>query len=83
MRTLAEDGTRYLIVEPCIPKSWPGFSVTYRFGGSSYRIAVENPRGVNRGVSFVSLDGVRLDSLRVPLSDDGADHDVIVGLLGS
>jgi len=78
----AEDGMRYFTVDPCIPKSWSGFELTYRVGRSSYHISVENPRGVNRGVARVSLDGAPVEDLRVRLVDDGDDHHVTVVLLG-
>ncbi|HEV8702916.1 MAG TPA: glucoamylase family protein [Candidatus Polarisedimenticolia bacterium] len=70
-----------LRVDPCIPRGWPGFEITYRFGGAVYRITVENPQGVCRGVSLVSLDGAPLPGeALIPLSDDGRDHHVLVQL---
>ena len=42
---------------PAFPRSWPGFEVTYKHGSSRYRIAVENPHGVCRGIIRASLDG--------------------------
>jgi len=83
LRTEAEGDDRYLVVDPCIPKTWPGFSASYRFGSSVYEIAVENPRGVNRGVARVLLDGEPCEDLRVPLADDGAVHHVTVSMLGA
>jgi cyclic beta-1,2-glucan synthetase len=82
LRTVADSGTRFLVVDPCIPKSWPGFSATFRYGGSRFEISVENPRGVNRGVAHVNADGVDMPDLRVPLADDGAVHRVRVAMLG-
>jgi cyclic beta-1,2-glucan synthetase len=82
LRTVADDDSRLLVIDPCIPKSWPGFSATFRYGGSRYEISVENPRGVNRGVARMSSDGVDLPDLRVPLVDDGAVHRVTVAMLG-
>ncbi len=70
-----------LRIDPCIPRDWPRFEITYRYGGSLYRIAVENPKGVSRGVSQVSLDGVLLSGeALIPLCDDGAEHRVQVSL---
>ena len=46
-----------LRIDPCIPRDWKRFEITYRHGGTLYRITVENPKGVCRGVSRVSLDG--------------------------
>jgi len=59
----------------------PDHERTYRHGGSLYRIGVENPKGVCRGVSQVSLDGTPLPGeALVPLSYDGSEHRVQVVL---
>jgi cyclic beta-1,2-glucan synthetase len=71
-----------LVVDPCIPKRWPGFTMTYRHGATTYRIAVENPRGANRGVDRVTLDGAELPTIAVPLADDGGNHEVVVTMIG-
>jgi cyclic beta-1,2-glucan synthetase len=71
-----------LSIDPCIPRGWKGFEITYRHGQTGYRIIVENPRGVCRGVARVSLDGTPLPKGGlVPLVDDGEEHEVQV-LLG-
>jgi cyclic beta-1,2-glucan synthetase len=70
-----------LRIDPCIPRGWRGFEITYRHGDTVYRITVENPKGVCRGVSSISLDGALLPGeALVPLSDDGAEHRVEVTL---
>ncbi len=70
-----------LCIDPCIPRRWKGFQLTYRHGRTRYRITVENPNGVSRGVAKVSLDGALLPGeARIPLSDDGRDHQVQVVL---
>ncbi len=70
-----------LRIDPCIPRQWKGFEITYRHGGAVYRIAVENPKGVCRGVSAISLDGNELaGEMAIPLSDDGREHQVRVVL---
>jgi len=46
-----------LIIDPCIPTHWPGFSATRVFRGATLHITVKNPRRVARGVSAVSVDG--------------------------
>jgi cyclic beta-1,2-glucan synthetase len=71
-----------LTVDPCIPKDWGGFEMAYRHGSTTYHVRVENPRGVNRGVAHVELDGERLDDISVPLADDGMEHEVVVTLIG-
>jgi len=67
-----------LIIDPCIPGSWPGFQVTYRFGSTRYLIRVENPNGVNRGIGQTLLNGIPLPEARIPLTDDGRQHQVLV-----
>jgi cyclic beta-1,2-glucan synthetase len=70
-----------LHIDPCIPRRWKEFEITYRHGRTLYRITVENPKGVCRGVSRLSLDGVLLPAeALVPLSDDGREHQVQVVL---
>ncbi len=71
---------RGLEIEPCIPKSWPGFKATRHFRGATYHIEVRNPDGVNRGVLLVTIDGVTQDSTLVPDFADGREHQVTVVL---
>jgi cyclic beta-1,2-glucan synthetase len=68
------------VVDPCIPSSWPHYTIAWRFQSSRYEIRVSNPEGVNRGVVRVELDGVRTKPIGIPLVDDGAVHDVHVVL---
>jgi cyclic beta-1,2-glucan synthetase len=70
----------FLVLDPCIPRAWPGFEIVYRHRSSRYEIAVENPKGVSRGVASVELDGKALAEGRVALVDDGAVHKVRVVL---
>lgn len=67
-----------LTMEPCIPSEWPGFEIAYRFESTDYRIVVENPRGQERGVAEVWLDGRRQDAPRISLVDDRKSHEVKV-----
>jgi cellobiose phosphorylase len=74
-----------LRIDPCIPKAWPGFRLTfqYRVGArvTRYEIGVENPGGVCRGVSLIEMDGQTVvgDGV-VELLDDGGVHAVRVVL---
>lgn len=47
-----------LLVDPCIPHTWPGFSVRRTFRGAVYSIKVKNPDKVSFGVVSVVVDGV-------------------------
>jgi cyclic beta-1,2-glucan synthetase len=65
---------------PCIPRDWTGFKVNYRFGNTHYKISVENPHNINRGIQQVLLDGVPLPDGLIPLVNDGQPHEVRVVL---
>jgi cyclic beta-1,2-glucan synthetase len=67
-------------VNPCIPSTWPGYEIVWRFLSTTYTISVLNPDGRCRGVREVTLDGVVVDDLAIPLVDDGRAHDVVVRL---
>ncbi len=70
-----------LHIDPCIPRGWKGFTITYRQGATVHRIKVTNPNGVCRGVSAIVLDGKPLGvGEPVPLTDDGGEHAVQVVL---
>src|SRR5260370_16741379 len=64
-----------LLIDPCIPRAWPGFSITFRHRSARYDVVVENPEGVSRGVSRLGLDQ-RLPprSAGVVLADDRPPH---------
>jgi cellobiose phosphorylase len=69
-----------LRLEPCVPRSWPGYEVAYRHGSATYRIRVDNAAGTGRGVISVTLDGELVAGGAVPLRADGRGHDVRVTL---
>jgi cyclic beta-1,2-glucan synthetase len=71
-----------LRIDPCIPRAWPKYQVTYRSGTTTFEIRVENPSSVNRGVKQLTLDGKVLPGTEIPLLADGATHQVNV-VLGS
>ncbi|MBU6476648.1 MAG: glycosyl transferase family 36, partial [Xanthomonadaceae bacterium] len=69
-----------LRIEPCIPRKWKGFRLTYRRGNTAWRIEVENPGHACHGVAAIELDGVTLQDsgAGIPLTADGATHHVRV-----
>jgi cellobiose phosphorylase len=66
--------------KPCVPTSWPGFEMTYRYRSAIYKILVDNSAGTGSGVRAVELDGQPLQNDTVPLSDDWKTHTVRVQL---
>jgi cyclic beta-1,2-glucan synthetase len=69
-----------LLLEPCIPRAWPGYELTFRYHSARYEIVVENPLGVSGGVVSAELDGRALEGAGavIPLADDGVTHRVKV-----
>ncbi|HEU4510269.1 MAG TPA: glucoamylase family protein [Pyrinomonadaceae bacterium] len=63
-----------LEIDPCVPRWWRDFEITYRRGRAVYRIKVENPLGVSRGVVSVEVDGEIKDSIE--LVDDEKTYQV-------
>jgi cyclic beta-1,2-glucan synthetase len=64
-----------LQIEPSIPRTWPGYQMTYRYRSSRYEISVENPNGVSGGVAAAWLDDERLATgAPIPLVDDAGTH---------
>jgi cellobiose phosphorylase len=56
-----------LRIDPCVPADWGSFSVTRRFRGATYRIAVQKTPGVSGRVSRLQVDGRPIDGNLVPL----------------
>ena len=73
-----------LVIDPCIPTAWPEFSMTLRYRGAVYEIAVHNPGNVSRGVVAVEFDGasqtVSDGKAHVKLCEDRGVHAILVTL---
>jgi cyclic beta-1,2-glucan synthetase len=58
-----------LHLDPCIPRDWPGFRISFAYHSARYNIDVANPSGVMRGIQRVVIDGremTRAGSLATP-----------------
>ncbi len=60
-----------IMVDPCIPKSWDGFSVQRKFRGVDYKIDVKNPSHVCKGIKTVKVNGKEIEGNLVPLFKAG------------
>lgn len=67
-----------LVVDPCIPKSWEGFTVHRKFRGADYTIIVSNPNRVSKGVKKLLVDGK--EAKAIPAFPAGTNHKVEVTL---
>jgi cyclic beta-1,2-glucan synthetase len=70
-----------LVFDPCIPRAWRSYSISYKHENTRYEITVENPNGVSRGITMIELDGERqLNGNSITLKGDGQEHQVRVVL---
>jgi cyclic beta-1,2-glucan synthetase len=69
-----------VLIDPCVPRWWQEYEIIYRRGQSSYRIKVENPLALSRGVARIELDGVEQTEESIPLLDDDQTHTVRIVL---
>jgi cellobiose phosphorylase len=67
-----------LLIAPCIPHAWKGFTVTRQVRGATYAIAVHNPDRACRGVKSIEVDGAAISGNVVPYFGDGERHRVVV-----
>jgi N,N'-diacetylchitobiose phosphorylase len=71
--------TEGLRIDPCIPKGWKGFTATRRFRGKTVNIRVENPKGVEKGVVALTLNGEKIEGNLVPAARlDGVNEVIAV-----
>lgn len=71
------DGLR---IDPCIPSSWPGYSLRRTFRGKQITIEVSNPSGKCRGVRSLSVSGKKIAGTLLPL-DEIADGVVVEAVI--
>ena len=65
-----------LILDPCIPASWDGFTIKRRFRGAVYNIRVQNPNHVQHGIKRIEIDGQPVEGNVLPIAGEGI-HEVL------
>jgi cellobiose phosphorylase len=73
-------GSRGLMIDPCIPRSWSGFSVQRIYRGTTYQIEVKNPRGICKGVRSLTINGKTIDGNTIPPDLPGKRVSVVAEL---
>ncbi len=66
-----------LIIDPCVPAAWKEFSVRREWRGARFNITVKNPKGVEKGVESVTLNGRPVVN-PIPVQQPGSINDVVV-----
>jgi cyclic beta-1,2-glucan synthetase len=74
----------WLVIDPRVPRAWPGFAMTLRYRGAVYEIEVTNPHGGGHGVITVEVDGAHHPPVdgraRLRLAPSGAAQAIVVTL---
>ncbi|RPI03863.1 MAG: glycosyl transferase [Calditrichaeota bacterium] len=74
-------GLTGLVIDPCIPKAWKEYKVIRKFRGKEYEITIQNPKGINKGVHSLRVDGKIVVGNIVPL-ENGGDRVIVKAILG-
>jgi cyclic beta-1,2-glucan synthetase len=61
-------------LQPCIPKTWKNFRITFRHRSGTYHIQAQNPNGKSTGITILEMDGMRLSGNQIPLTSSGEEH---------
>jgi cellobiose phosphorylase len=64
-----------LRLHPCIPADWPEFELTYRRGGSAYKIIYRS--GPRAARPQIWVDGKLQGRDEITLTDDGQSHEIV------
>ena len=60
-----------LRMDPCVPADWKEFRLHRRFRGAEYNILVKNPKGVQKGVAAMTVDGQSISGNVLPILPAG------------
>jgi cyclic beta-1,2-glucan synthetase len=67
-----------LTIRPSVPASWPSYTITFRYGHSSYEISVFDPAKIRDAEVALEIDGRLVHGDAITLIDDGSRHVVRV-----
>jgi cellobiose phosphorylase len=67
-----------LLVDPCIPSGWDGFTVQRKFRDAHYNITITNPGHVSKGIKEIVVDDEKVDCNVLPVFEDGKTHNVTI-----
>lgn len=65
-----------LVIDPCIPAEWDGFTVKRQWRGALYEIEIKNPLHCSKGIKELFLDGRPVKE--IPVMQKGSCHSVEV-----
>ena len=70
-----------LKINPCIPKEWESYSVSYKYKETTYNINIYNPENKSTGIKTIYDDNNFVSTNEIKLVNDGEVHsvDLIMG----
>ena len=68
-----------LLIDPCIPSTLKEYSVKRILRGAEYNITIKNPRGVQKGVKSITVDGKAISGNIVSHAEGKHNVEVIMG----
>jgi cellobiose phosphorylase len=71
-----------LVIDPCIPRDWKEYKITRVYRGVIYRITVQNPNKVSKGVRYLIINGKSVEGNLIPYRPEDREVEVTV-VLGS
>ena len=63
------DGLR---IDPCLPPDCSGFTCTRKFRGAEYEITVTKPKGIEKGVAAMTVNGEEVSGNLIPVQQAGS-----------
>ena len=67
-----------LLIDPCVPSSFKKYTVNRTFRGAKYHITITNPKGVQKGVSKILVNGKQIPVGVIPAAKKNSDVKVEV-----
>ncbi|MDR0821631.1 MAG: N,N'-diacetylchitobiose phosphorylase [Oscillospiraceae bacterium] len=68
-----------LVVDPCVPSDWKEFSAVRKWRGATYKVTVENPNGVQKGVKKIFVNGAETSKIEVAAEGTEVNVKVVMG----
>ena len=68
----------YVIIEPCIPKSWKNFEIHYKYKTSMYNFKIINHANNQRDIQRIFLNNEEVKDKKIFLQNDGKIYNIEV-----
>jgi cyclic beta-1,2-glucan synthetase len=69
-----------LRLSPCLPASWTGYRIHYRFRQTLYHVTLRRVAADTPEAALFTLDGKAIPGPVIPLTDDRQEHEAQIGI---